>query len=321
MKNCISTIRSLFRKDNIKTWLPMVGTFAGTLFSPVYAIYVEKNLALFIFSMISFAICALLYLFFVFRYIQQMHSIHDVLRSDKSMWRTCAYLACLTGNTQVNHYKLQKLNIDYRLETPSRTSTGVIAYPFSVEYDIYGLATHSFSVVYFHTLGSVHKDKHISVEYAFDNIPYISADESNYCGSKNAVTFYQFINDTSYQKGDPVHYRIKITFGIERGIAVDEIQRLLFNPSNFTTNCKGIIAQIKLFCPKTFDQHFNTLHLNQYINGFNQVPNSNQLRFAVTSVNRNVNMYRCRIKLDADQLFALSFIAKKQDKEKSSASR
>ena len=310
MKAFISTVHELIRKDNFRTWGPMIGSFAGTFLSPALGLFLEKNPDMIFISTAAGLSFAVIYLLQVFLYVQRMHSIYAVLRSDESLWRTCAYLACLKDNTYINNYKLTMLNIQYKLGTPIRSSTGMLVYPFSVEYDVHGIATSSVSSIYYHTLGAVHKDKHISIEYAFDNNDYLVADDSNKCGSKKAVTFYKFMNDCHYQKGAPIHYRIKLSYDAERGIAVKGTQRLLFNPSNFSSNCKDAVAQLYLTSPDCLSRHFNTLHLNEYINGLNQVKNNDQLRLSKKSIGWDRYEYSSRILLDNNQLYALAFIAR-----------
>ena len=43
MRNFFETMRGLFRKDNTKTWLPMVGSFAGLFLAPALDLIIGDN--------------------------------------------------------------------------------------------------------------------------------------------------------------------------------------------------------------------------------------------------------------------------------------
>jgi len=103
MKSFFSTIKGLFRRDNVKTWLPMIGSFAGLFCAPVLELFIKDNPYRLLISFLVGCVFGVIYLCLVFRYVRQTHSIYAFLRSDEILWRTCAYLASLRGNNIVNN--------------------------------------------------------------------------------------------------------------------------------------------------------------------------------------------------------------------------
>lgn len=257
MKNFFATIRELFRRDNIKTWFPMLGSFAGLFFAPALDLIIKDNPHCLLVSFFIGCIFGMVYLCLVFRYVRQTHSIYAVLRSDETLWRTCSYLANRQGNKVVNNYKLRTLNINYTLEESVINSMGERTYPFSVEYAVSGSATTSMSEIYYHTVGATHKDQHVKVEYAFGDGEYCMMDESNYFGSKESITFYKLYAETCYHKSEIFDYKIKVSYDAERGIPVVGEQCILFDPTNLSPNCKGVKTPIRLSCPASIETEFD----------------------------------------------------------------
>lgn len=312
MKNVFVTLKELFRKDNKKTWLPMIGSFAGLFLAPALDLVIKDNPYCLLGSFIAGCVCGVVYLCLAFRYIRQTHSIYAVLRSDETLWRTCAYLANRQGKKATNNYKLQTLNINYILEKPAINSSGIRTYPFSVEYAVNGCATTTMSEIYYHTVGATHKDQHVKVEYAFGDGEYCLVDSSNYSGSKKSITFYKLYAETCYHKNEAFNYKIRISYDAERGIPVVGEQRVLFDPMNLSQNCKGVKASIKLSCPHSVETDFDKLHIRQYADGLNIIPNEGQLSLRKRDYANNQIVYKCNIDVEFNRLYLLMFVAKEQ---------
>jgi len=290
----------------------MIGSFAGLFCAPVLELFIKDNPYRLLISFLVGCVFGVIYLCLVFRYVRQTHSIYAFLRSDEILWRTCAYLASLRGNNIVNNYKLLTLDVNYKLEEPVINSTGVLTYPFSVEYVVKCSAIAPLSEVYYHTVGATHKNEHIKVEYVFDNGEYLTVGESNYLDSKSSISFYKLCAETCWGKSEPFSYRIKISFDKERGIPVIGKQRILFDPTNFSTNSKGVRASVKINCPASIEEHFDKLHIQQYVDGLNQIPNASQLRMTKRDYADKKCEYTSKVVVEDNRLYAVMFVAKEQ---------
>lgn len=318
MKQLCATIKNMVRNDNKTTWLPILGSLAITFLTPI----IDLVLGYFI-DMDRTVTCILLIVGLIFlfvfcvlacNYMITFHSIFDTLGEDPGRLKACSYLSAIERNNIWNTFKLVSLSVNYSFKQPVYSSQGIPVYPFSIEYIVHGQALEEMTTVFYHIIGKYQKSNNIVIEYAFGDSPYRLVAENNIDLRKQSITvltFFSLFSSENYRANSTFSYRIRISYGPERGMIARKSHSLLLSTSNITPLCSGILANVTVTAPACFSNDFYPPLASGYVKGFNANPHNESIQFDESREDSdNQSIYKTSIRLSPKMLYSFKFTGK-----------
>lgn len=263
-------MRKLFnefcREENIQTWVPILSSFCGIFCSPLIGQALDNYPRTFwIFFGISI-ICGILFFALSVKYLKKWHSIISLLRkgNDDHLLEIATYVATTESIKQRNSsFSLTEVKISYLVESFDSQKK---KYALRVRYDVTGYVTQKMSSVDFYMLARKTTSDNPTVEYYFGTGKK-NFKQANKAEERSGITHYTLSDHETHEPGKLLHYTISIFFPAERGLSLYANQRFLFDPQNFSVDCRN--AQVE-FCASLPEEAFNIPQVDVFTDGLNR---------------------------------------------------
>lgn len=242
------------RKENIRTWFPMLSSFCGIFCSPLIGQFFNQYHTAF---WIAFGVSVLFGIVFIIlcvKYLKKWHSIISILRNGNNdrLLETAVYIAATEDIKQRNtSFSLEKIDIFYdfsRDQECQKNKFGVC-----VQYNVVGTVNKKLSSIYFHVLARKTTSNNPTVEYYFgkadEKKPWKEAGGVD-AYERSGITYYTLTDDRAHRPEERLEYSIRVTFPAERGLSIYAPQRFLFDPENFSKDCKYATAVFHTTLPE-----------------------------------------------------------------------
>lgn len=314
MKMTIKKIKGIMRSDNLKTWLPICGSFIGIYVSAVVGLLVEKGSFYTWIPLVIFAFCSIVFLILSYRYFGKWHSIIAVLRRKAgAMLQTIRFIACFEKSKYKNTgFNITKIRAKYKFcGDPEKNSRGENVYEFSIIYDIIGRANEDIEYICYNFISSKRSKPKITclIIRGNQNIEQTDITYKNDIADMRTCIFYGRETAPLFKNGDNIHYRITAEFNKECGMPAHEKQRLLICPQNFSIHSDGAELDLTIEATEKFKNEFDPPRLYEYINGLNDVADE-PAGFNTENFDSRILLQR-KWRCKRDSIFATEFCKKK----------
>lgn len=136
---------------------------------------------------------------------------------------------------------------------------------------------------------------------------------ANKAEERSGITHYTLSDYETHEPSGTLHYTISIYFPAERGLSLYANQRFLFDPQNFSVDCRN--AQVE-FCVSLPEEAFNIPQVDVFTDGLNRNKECGPYSLMVRSPKTKPNGHTCKVyqstKLNAvaGKLYAVVFSPK-----------
>jgi len=250
----IKLFKEFCREENIRTWFPMLSSFLGIFCSPLIGQFFNQYHTAFWITFGVSVFFGIVFTILCVKYLKKWYSIISILRSGNNdhLLETAVYIAATEDNKQKNtNFSLEKIDIFYDISMAQEHQKN--KYGVCVRYNVVGTVNKKLSSIYFHVLARKTTSNNPKVEYYFgkpnDKKPWKEAGGVD-AHERSGITYYTLTDDRAHGPEERLEYSIRVTFPAERGLSIYAPQRFLFDPENFSKDCKDATAVFHTTLPE-----------------------------------------------------------------------